>query len=246
MKRKTHIIMPMAGEGNRFKDAGYTMPKPLIEYNGKPLFVNAMDSVKNIKYDSITFVVREEHLKEHQIDQVIHQYYPDAIIMVIQETTRGAADTVFLAVRNLILSHVAEYTDSIIIMDCDVVVQSEQWEKAINKPTMDGILLSFNSNDDRYSYAAVVNNKVLRTAEKEPISEHAITSPYFIKKIEYFVDSFHDMERFHKPDGSMTYKEMYVSLLYNFLIANKHNIKLIPVDSIISLGTPEELERNKT
>ena len=44
--RNLHIIMPMAGEGSRFRNAGWTTPKPLIELNGKPLFVRAIESVR--------------------------------------------------------------------------------------------------------------------------------------------------------------------------------------------------------
>ena len=36
----------MAGEGSRFRDAGWTTPKPLIELKGKALFVRAIESVK--------------------------------------------------------------------------------------------------------------------------------------------------------------------------------------------------------
>ena len=34
----------MAGEGKRFKDAGYTIPKPLIEVDGKPMVIKALQS----------------------------------------------------------------------------------------------------------------------------------------------------------------------------------------------------------
>ena len=37
-----HIIMPMAGEGNRFKEKGYNIPKPLIKLNGKEFYRHAL------------------------------------------------------------------------------------------------------------------------------------------------------------------------------------------------------------
>ena len=36
--KKLHLIMPMGGRGYRFFKDGYSMPKPLIELNGKPFF----------------------------------------------------------------------------------------------------------------------------------------------------------------------------------------------------------------
>lgn len=237
--------MPMAGEGSRFKDIGINTPKPLIEFNDSPLFVNAMKTVDGMQIATRTFLVREEHVKEFNIDKKIHEYYPDAIVIVIQKTTRGAAETAFIAIRNLIYSGLADYNDGILILDCDVIVESEKWKKTINKCKADGVLLSFYSNDNRYSYAGVKDGEVISTAEKMCISDHALTSPYYINKIEYFVDAFHEMEKFHLKDGQMTYKELYMSVLYNFMIADKKKIILVDADKVISLGTPEELKNAK-
>lgn len=35
--KDVNILCPMAGNGSRFKDAGYKLPKPLIDVNGKPM-----------------------------------------------------------------------------------------------------------------------------------------------------------------------------------------------------------------
>ena len=32
-----NVLIPMAGAGKRFFDAGYVFPKPLIEVNNKPM-----------------------------------------------------------------------------------------------------------------------------------------------------------------------------------------------------------------
>ena len=32
-----NIVLPMAGRGTRFSDAGYTVPKPLIPIHGVPM-----------------------------------------------------------------------------------------------------------------------------------------------------------------------------------------------------------------
>lgn len=242
MSRKIHLIMTMAGEGSRFKNAGIDMPKPLIELNGKPLFEHAMHTVSGIDIASMTFVVRKEHIDKYNIDKKILDIYPQACIIAVKQTTRGAADTAFLAVRTLILNDVADWNDSLIIMDCDVAVESNEWKQALQNPDCDGILLSFKSTDARYSYAQVENGTVISTAEKEVISDNALTSPYFISDIEDFIDAYHKLEWSNTWSG----KEMYMSLLYNFLIDDhEKKIRLIDVDSIVSFGTPEELEKAK-
>lgn len=242
MSRKIHMIMTMAGEGSRFVSTGIDTPKPLIEYNGLPLYRNALKLLDDVNIASMTFVVRKEHIDKYEIDKKITSAYPDAIVMVVEKTTRGAAETAFLAARNLILSNTADFNDSLIIMDCDVMVKAEKWKKMIMNTKSHGLLLSFRSDDPKYSYATVNNyNTVVSTAEKKVISYHALTSPYFIRKIEYFIDAFHKMER-----AEIKFKEMYMSVLYNFLIDDCMKVTLVNADEVTSLGTPEELETAKT
>ena len=126
------------------------------------------------------------------------------------------------------------------------MTEAEDWKYMIQYPKADGILLTFKSNDPRYSYAAVKRGRVIWTAEKDPISDKAITSPYFFKSLGDFFDMFHQMERFMENDKEMTYKEMYMSLLYNFLCTEGgKTVITIDADKVISLGTPEELEAAK-
>ena len=80
--RTLHIIMPMAGEGTRFTNEGWKMPKPLIELNGIPLFRHALNSISlpdsfNIKY---SFIVRQEHIDKYDRDKVIKLYLLEANI----------------------------------------------------------------------------------------------------------------------------------------------------------------------
>ena len=96
--RYLHIIMPMAGEGSRFKNEGWTTPKPLIELNGIPLFKHAISSVCSdgikLKY---SFIVRQEHINEYKIDEGIKNFQPDANIFSVLKTTRGAVETCLIA-----------------------------------------------------------------------------------------------------------------------------------------------------
>ena len=175
--RPLHIIMPMAGEGSRFLKEGWTIPKPLIELKGIPLFKRAINSVKidgvPMKY---SFIVRQEHIENYQIDKQIKSIIPDANIFSVLKTTRGAVETCLMAESTI------DDNDGIIVMDCDLEFQSTTYIKGIKKvlslPTEEvngGILVSFDSNLPKYSYAEVDKDfKVIRTAEKEVISTHAL------------------------------------------------------------------------
>ena len=39
------ILIPLAGEGRRFREAGYNMPKPFIDVNGKPMIERVIDNI---------------------------------------------------------------------------------------------------------------------------------------------------------------------------------------------------------
>ena len=240
--RPLHIIMPMAGEGSRFSQAGWTTPKPLIELNGLPLFRHAISSVQAedipMKY---SFIVRQNHIDEYAIDKGIQAFLPEANIFAVQQTTRGAVETCLMA------ESVIDDNDAVIVMDCDLEFRSKRFveliKRALSVPGSDaegGALVSFESDSPKYSYAEIdENNVVLRTAEKEVISRHALCGAYFFSSGKRFKQVAHQLmneQNFAKP-------EYYVSLLFNYLIAAKESVYLAPMEEYYSYGTPEELKQ---
>ena len=240
--RPLHVIMPMAGEGSRFKKEGWTTPKPLIELNGQPLFKHAISSVVaegiKLKY---SFIVRQEHIDEYKIDDGIRSFLPEANIFSVLKTTRGAVETCLMAETAI------EDDDAVIVMDCDLEFRSKKFIQIIRetlaqpiKEANGGALVSFESNEPRYSYAALDNKGfVTRTAEKEVISNHALCGAYFFstgKRFKQIAHQLLDEPEFKKP-------EYYVSLLYNYLLADGEKVRLAPMEEYYSYGTPEELKR---
>ena len=240
--RPLHIIMPMAGEGSRFLKEGWTTPKPLIELHGLPLFKRAIGSVSidgiPMKY---SFIVRQEHIDKYQIDEQIKAILPQANIFSVLKTTRGAVETCLMA------ESVIADEDGVIVMDCDLEFRSKRFLeilKGILSQSMEqsegGALVSFESNEPRYSYAALgENGYVTRTAEKEVISNHALCGAYFFSSGKRFKQIAHqllDEPEFKKP-------EYYVSLLYNYLLADGEKVQLATMEEYYSYGTPEELKR---
>lgn len=240
--RPLHIIMPMAGEGSRFLKEGWTTPKPLIDLKGLPLFKRAIGSVNiddlPMKY---SFIVRQEHIDKYEIDKGIKSFLPDAEIFSVLQTTRGAVETCLLAESAI------DDKDGVIVMDCDLEFRSEEFLKIIHEilsqsaaESEGGALVSFESNQPRYSYAEVgTDGFVKRTAEKEVISNHALCGAYFFSTGKRFKEIAHkllDEPEFKKP-------EYYVSLLYNYMLAEGEKVRLAPMEEYYSYGTPEELKR---
>jgi NDP-sugar pyrophosphorylase family protein len=234
--------MPMAGEGNRFKDAGYDVPKPLIKLNDKELYRHALDSFKQLENLSKdfniqikhTFIVRQEFIDNYNIDKEILKTYPLAHIIGVEKTTRGALETIMLAEKFI------NDDDCVISMDCDIEFDCPVFINNLLrcKPQ----ILSFESDDPKYSYAKTnEDNIVIETAEKKCISTHAIAGCYcfgqgkkFKKYAKELIDEF--------TAGKVKYKEIYVSLIFNKL----KGTKLISCDKFVnkiwSYGTPEDFE----
>lgn len=240
--RSLHIIMPMAGEGSRFTKEGWITPKPLIKLNNKELFLHAIDSIElpqvEMKY---SFIVRQEHIDKYSIDKGIKAVLPYANIFTVQNTTRGAVETC-LMVREAI-----DDDEAVLVMDCDLEFRSQGFNSLIKEilsksveEVNGGVLVSFNSNEPRYSYAEVNSDGiVVRTAEKEVISHHALCGAYFFSSAHSFLyaaDCLMHKENFSKP-------EYYVSLLYNYLLDRGEIVRLAKIEEYYSYGTPEELNR---
>lgn len=234
--------MPMAGEGSRFLKEGWTTPKPLIELLGVPLFIRAIGSVAvegaPMKY---SFIVRKEHIDTYHIDEQIKAILPEANVFFVEKTTRGAVETCLMA------ESVINDADGIVVMDCDLEFRSKGYTEGIKtilqqpvEQANGGMLVSFESSEPRYSYAEVDENMIVkRTAEKEVISNHALCGAYFFSTGKGFLSAAHRL--LNEP--VFTKPEFYVSLLYNYLLANGETVKLATMEVYRSYGTPEELKR---
>ncbi len=240
--RALHIIMPMAGEGSRFRKEGWTTPKPLIELKGIPLFMRAINSVYTENFPmKYSFIVRQEHIDMYQIDKYILEKIPTATIFSVKKTTRGAVETCLVAEPAICPD------DAIIVMDCDLEFHSKDFieniQEILSKPASKadgGLLVSFTSNLPKYSYAEVDEyNIVKRTAEKEVISNHALCGAYFFSSARTFLKAAHNLLQ----DSTFNKPEFYVSLLYNYLLKEGETIKLCQMEKYCSYGTPEELKK---
>ena len=73
------IVIPMSGFGERFRQAGYDVPKPLIEVNGKCIIEYIIDMFPG-ETDFI-FICNREHLDEpkYRMQQILNKAAPDGL-----------------------------------------------------------------------------------------------------------------------------------------------------------------------
>jgi hypothetical protein len=161
-------------------------------------------------------------------------------VVVIPELTRGAAETALMGCMKL------DPDDPVVIMDCDFAFKSQEYEKMVadaveGRSDVAGGLLTFESQDPRYSYAKTgPDGYVMETAEKRVISNQAIWGAYFFGSAGTFVEATKELM---KRPLSETMKEYYISFVYGLLVQKGKKILTAAVDEFHSFGTPEELER---
>lgn len=232
---KINILMPMGGLGMRFREAGYETPKPLIKVDGKPMFQRAFESFPSQWEINPIFVVRKDQNAEYGLASYVQGIIPQARIALLEKDTRGCVETCLLAEKHI------EPDLPLIVADCDLRFKSSTYCKAIESNEYDGFLLGFDSQDNRYSYAELdENGNVVRTAEKVPISNHALLGGYYFRSGVLFLDKAHEFVA--KDLSDLGLKEYYVSHLYNMLLDDKLRIGFAEANSFDCWGTPEEYE----
>ena len=77
------IIVPMSGFGERFRRAGYALPKPLIEIDGKPIVAHVINMFPG--ESDFIFICNQEHLNEpaYRMEAILKEYCPSGRIFGI-------------------------------------------------------------------------------------------------------------------------------------------------------------------
>ena len=228
------IVIPMAGRGQRFLDEGYRVPKMLIETHGKTLLQWSVDSLPVSLCKCFVFVGLEEHERGFNLSRRIRQWYawvPRLEFVFLPAVTGGQAETVLKA-----RSHI-DPDKPLLIFNIDTAFHSSSLSRALTDQDNDGVLGAFLSHERRFSFA-MVNDAgwVTRVAEKDPISEYALTGLYHFRRADDFLEVADDaIRRNERVNG-----EFYVAPLYNSLIARGMRFVIDQCDSHSILGTPEE------
>jgi len=228
--------MPMVGLGQRFLNEGIYTPKPLIEINGKPMYLMALNSLNSVadEYD-LNIVVRKEVDQNWNIVDLIRTHHPGARVIVLENQTRGAAETVLQALQK---SH---ETSSILILDCDIFFENPDFISAIKRSLDsddDGALATFPSRDPRFSYVRTTRNVASEIIEKVVISSQAVAGAYFFKNASNFQKY---AEQIMMQGLTLENPEFYISRVVQSAIADGQKFRVYE-GKFESFGTPEELQ----
>ena len=230
------VLIPMAGAGSRFEQAGYTFPKPLIEVNGKPMIQTVVENL-NVDAEHI-FIVQKEHYEKYNLQYLLNLITPNCKIVQVNGMTEGAACTTLLAKEYINNDEPLLTANSDQFVDWD----SNEFLYSMQADNVDGGILTFDSIHPKWSFAKLNDEGfVSEVAEKKPISNHATVGIYYWAKGSDYVKY---AEQMISKDVRVN-NEFYVCPVFNEAIQDNKKIKTFNIDSneMWGLGTPEDLER---
>ena len=230
--KKMNVLIPMAGAGSRFTNAGYTFPKLLIEVKGKPMIQVVVENL-NIEAHFI-FLAQKEHYEKYNLKQLLNLIAPGCDIIQVDGLTEGAASTTLLA-KELINND-----NPLLLANSDQFIEwnSNECLYAFTADEIDGGILSFKSTHPKWSFAKISDDGfVTEVAEKNPISNNATVGIYFWKKGSDYVKYAEQMI----SNNIRTNGEFYVCPVFNEAIQDKKKIRVKEIKKMWGIGTPEDL-----
>jgi HAD superfamily hydrolase (TIGR01509 family) len=231
---KLNVLIPMAGAGSRFEQAGYTFPKPLIDIRNKPMIQVVVDNL-NIDANYI-YVVQKSHRAKYNLDTLLNLITPGCKIVEADGLTQGAACTALLA---------KEFIDNeapLFFANSDQFVEwdSNEFMYKMNETNADGGIVTFKAIHPKWSFAKVnpLTGLVEEVAEKNPISDDATVGYYYWKHGSDFVKY---AEQMIEKDIRIN-NEFYVCPVFNQAIEDAKEIRIFKTEKMWGLGTPEDLK----
>lgn len=229
---KLNVLIPMAGAGSRFEQAGYTFPKPLIEVKGKPMIQVVVENL-NLEANYI-YVVQKSHREKYNLDTLLNLITPGCKIVETDGLTEGAACTALLAKEYINNDNPLFFANSDQFVEWD----SNEFMYKMQETDADGGIVTFTATHPKWSFAKIDDNGlVTEVAEKNPISDIATVGYYYWKNGSDFVKYAEQMIE----KNIRVNNEFYVCPVFNQAIEDCKQIRTFNTAGMWGLGTPEDL-----
>ncbi|NQV46026.1 MAG: hypothetical protein HQ501_14030, partial [Rhodospirillales bacterium] len=238
-------LLPMAGQGTRFREYGYRVAKPLIQVRGDPMMLRTLHSMPAAT-DWI-FLPRAEDLERHPIERAIRSFLTAPQFVPVDSLTSGQAATCLLAEGLL------DPNAELMIASCDYEHRFDPaaWRAVLDDPSIDGAVWTYrlgaglakNANAFAYCRVAKDGRSIVEIVEKQTISDTPEQDPLVVGTFWYrragdFIRGANSMiEKNIAVNG-----EHYVGTSINQLLGEGARFVIFNVDQWISFGDPFELQ----
>jgi NDP-sugar pyrophosphorylase family protein len=231
---KFQIVIPMSGFGERFRRAGYNIPKPLIPVLGKPVIAHVLDMFPG--ENDVVFICNREHLDNpaYALRETLRRYCPEGRVLDITPHKQGPVYTVSRVFEHLSASlpTIVNYCDFSCIWD---------WKgfKAYAARTgCAGAVMCYTGfhphmlNSTNFAYVKNAGDRILSIQEKKPytdtpMNEYASSGTYYFASGALMREAFEETLR--REDLTLN-GEYYVSLAYVPLLERDMDIRVFPIE----------------
>ena len=234
-----NIVLPMAGRGSRFVDAGYTLPKPLIPIHNVPMIKVVVDNLAPKQEHRFIFIVQQAHIDQYNLTKQLKSYAKNVEIIGINGITEGQVCTALLAKKFFNNDEPLMNANSDQYIDFDI----NEYLDAMAYQNLDGMIMTMKSQDPKWSYARTNEYGIVEeTAEKKVISPDATVGIFNFAKGSDLVRSAEQMIK----DNIRVNNEFYTCPCYNYLIREGKKIGIYPIgeeyNGMYGLGIPKDLD----
>ncbi len=238
------IIIPMSGYGERFRKVGYSVPKPLIPVEGKPMIAHVVDMFPG--ESNFIFVCNEEHLENenYRMKEILNIYCPTGKIIPIAPHKLGPVHAVMQAKEDIIDS------EPTIVNYCDFTCYWDYYyfEHFITTTKCDGAIPAYKGfhphslGKTNYAYVKEEDGWVLDIQEKEPYTNDRMNE--FASSGTYYFSSGSLLKKLFERTIAHNLQvkgEFYVSLSYKILLSEKQKVAVFPLEHFMQWGTPQDV-----
>ncbi len=248
---KGSVLIPMAGAGQRFADAGYRVHKPAIptidrfEGTEKPMVICATKDLPGVAPDgsNVIYVDRTFH-REDGVENAIRAYYEKARFITIDRLTEGQACTCMLAKEYL------DPEEELLIAGCDNGMDIDRAAFEETKQTCDCIVFTYRHNEavlqnpNAYGWMLadgegnITGTSIKKAISDTPMEDPAVVATFWFKRAKIFLDATEKMIR----ENDRINGEFYVDQTVKHVLDLGYRAKIFDIDRYVGWGTPADYE----
>jgi|GEM_PF-312065 len=238
------IVIPMSGFGERFRRAGYSLPKPLIRVDHKPIIAHVIDLFPG--ETDFLFVCNREHLNDTALglSETLRRYCPHGRIVGIPPHKKGPVWAVLQAREHINREQptIVNYCDFSCFWDWS------DFKSFVQETGCAGAVPAYRGfhphslGSTYYAYIRERGGWLTDIREKEPfsaepMSEFASSGSYYFDTGERCLNLFDEVVQRDLNVGG----EYYVSLAYKVLAERSAPIAVYELQHFMQWGTPADL-----
>ena len=240
------IVIPMSGTGERFRKAGYTIPKFLVKVEGKPIIEHVIDMFS--EESRFIFICNNAHLDDSSLDleNRLKSKCPHSKVIGIDPHKLGPVHAVLQAADYI------DFDEPVIVNYCDFNCywSYHNFKELISTSGCDGAIAVYSGfhphmlNSVNFAYVKKSDaGDVIDIQEKKPftdvpMNECASSGTYYFKSGRLMLEF---AKKSMRPD-LMLNGEYYISLVYKPMLEAGFKVLTFEIEHFMQWGTPEDLE----